>query len=202
VKAVTERIRGEVKVGDTIQAGIVISNSEIGAGALRLEEMTYRLACLNGAIHGHAIRKSHVGRQAYSNTDLLAESQEYFRTETRQADDQALFLKVQDTIAAVLSERRFLTHLDAMRGATLEKITADPVAVVEVTAKHYGLGQTECGTTLRYLIEGADLSKFGLANALTRASQDVEDYELATVMEEMGGRIFEMPKRDWETLAS
>jgi hypothetical protein len=202
VKAVTERIRGEVKVGDTVQAGIVISNSEIGAGSLRLEEMTYRLVCLNGAIHAHAIRKSHVGRQVYSGAEQLDQSREYFRTETRQADDRALFLKVRDTIDHVLSERHFLTHLDAMRGAAELKITADPIAVVEVTAKHYGLGQTERGSILKHLIEGADLSKFGLANAVTRASQDVDDYELATLMEETGGRIFEMPKRDWETLGT
>jgi hypothetical protein len=200
VKAVTPRVQGEVKVGDTIQAGIVISNSEIGAGSLRLEEMTYRLACLNGAIHAHAIRKSHVGRQAYTGSEQLDQNWEFFRSETRQADDRAFFLKVQDTVATVLSERRFRTHLDAMRGATEQKITADPVAVVEVTAKQYGLGQTERGHILKHLIEGADLSKFGLANAVTRASQDVDDYEIATAMEEAGGRIFEMPKHDWETL--
>src|SRR5262245_236710 len=34
IKAVTPRIAGEVKVGQTVQAGVILSNSEVGAGAL------------------------------------------------------------------------------------------------------------------------------------------------------------------------
>ena len=40
----------EVKQGDTVQAGIIISNSEVGLGSLSLRTFLYRLVCLNGMI--------------------------------------------------------------------------------------------------------------------------------------------------------
>ena len=64
LKAVTEKVTGIVKVGDVIQAGIVISNSEVGQGSLRVEALDYRLVCLNGMIRDSSIRKAHLGRGA------------------------------------------------------------------------------------------------------------------------------------------
>ena len=43
--------------------------------------------------------------------------------------------------------------------------------MVELTAKNYGMNSDEQNGILKYLIEGGDLSKYGLSNAITRASQ-------------------------------
>ena len=203
LKAVTPKLEGEVNKGDVIQAGLVISNSEIGSGALRVEEMTYRLVCLNGAIHAHAVRQTHVGRKSsYSDADLIENSREHFRPETQAADDRAFFLKVRDAVSVTLSPKRFNARLELLRGATEKKITSDPAKVVEVVAKRFGLGDTERGGILRHLIEGADLSAWGLGNAVTRASQDVEDYDKATDMEAAGAQVMELSARDWASLSS
>ncbi len=54
----------------------------------------------------------------------------------------------------------------------------------------------------KHLIEGGDLSRFGLANAVTRAAQDDEiDYDQASNMERMGGQLIELPQGEWRTLA-
>jgi hypothetical protein len=82
------------------------------------------------------------------------------------------------------------------------KIEADPVKVVEVTAKKYGLTDDERGSVLHHLIEGKDLSQWGLSNAVTRMSQDVEDYERATAFEVLGGSIIELPRQDWQELTT
>src|SRR4029077_5850425 len=50
IKFVAPRIEGEVEKGDILQAGGVISNSEVGHGSLSASSMFFRLACLNGAI--------------------------------------------------------------------------------------------------------------------------------------------------------
>lgn len=199
LKASTPRIRGEVAVGDMVQTGVVISNSEIGDGSLRVDEMTYRLVCLNGAIHGQAVRKNHIGRK--HDADELS-GREFYRDETRQAEDKAFFLKVRDTVSNVLSQDRLDRNLEAMRGAKEKKIEVDPCQVVECAAKRFGLGEFERGSILKHLIEGSDLSVFGLSNALTRASQDVESYEMATAMEAAGGRILELSRKDWNELLS
>lgn len=212
LKAVTPKIAGvvtkidsgrHVRTNDVIQAGIVVSNSEIGFGSLKIEELTYRLVCLNGAIHAQVTRQTHAGRRSnYDAESLLEQSREFYRDETRAADDKAFFLKVRDAVGATLTQERLDKHLLQMQGAAEKKIEADPVQVVEVTTKRFGLGEAERGSILKRLIEGADLSAFGLAQAITRASQDVESYELATVMEQAGGEVIEMSKGDWAALAS
>lgn len=47
---VSPRLTGEVKVGDVVQAGMAISNSEVGLGMFRVEALLFRLVCLNGMI--------------------------------------------------------------------------------------------------------------------------------------------------------
>lgn len=53
---------------------------------------------------------------------------------------------------------------------------------------------------LKYLIEGGDLSKYGLSNAITRASQDIESYDRATVLEEVGWQVATMEPKQWKIL--
>jgi len=42
----------EIKVGDVVRLGLNISNSEVGARAVRIEALIYRLVCQNGLIAG------------------------------------------------------------------------------------------------------------------------------------------------------
>lgn len=45
------------------------------------------------------------------------------------------------------------------------------------------------------------MNRFGLANAVTRASQDLSDYDRATEFERMGGLIVELPTSQWQQIA-
>ena len=46
---------------------------------------------------------------------------------------------------------------------------------------------------LQHLIEGGSMTLYGLANAVTRFSQDVESYDRATKLEEIGYKVLTMP---------
>jgi hypothetical protein len=46
-----------------------------------------------------------------------------------------------------------------------------------------------------------DLSAYGLVNAVTHFSQDVEDYDRATEFEALGGKLIELALGDWKELA-
>lgn len=202
IKAVTERIKGEIKVGDAIQAGLVVSNSEVGMGRLEISEMTYRLVCLNGAIHDSVVKKTHVGRASHGH-DALEDAREYFRNETRIADDHAFFLKVQDATGAVLNQERLDKRLIEYQRAAGMAIpeAADPVEVVEVTAQRFGLQDGERKSVLKNLIQGGDLSLWGMANAVTAtAKEDAINYDRATELESLGARIVELPKHEWDRL--
>jgi hypothetical protein len=65
IKVINERLELEVKQGDVVQAGMVISNSEVGMGSLKVEPLIYRLVCTNGMIaQDHSQKRYHVGRNA------------------------------------------------------------------------------------------------------------------------------------------
>ena len=200
VKAVTPRITAEVSPGDVVQAGLMVSNSEIGMGAIKIEPLVYRLVCANGAvINEMAARKTHVGRR---HTFLeLENADQYFRDETRMADDHAFWMKVQDLVAATLNGTTFQNIVTRWQEAKAQKITADPVAVVERTAKRFGFGDMERASVLTHLIAGHELSAYGLMNAVTRTAQDVESYDRSTELERLGPQILELPRTEWRALA-
>ena len=50
LKIVNPRLTAEVNKGDVVQAGIVISNSEVGLGSVSVMPLVFRLVCLNGMI--------------------------------------------------------------------------------------------------------------------------------------------------------
>jgi hypothetical protein len=74
--------------------------------------------------------------------------------------------------------------------------------VVEVTLKQHKLPETMHGGILDHLLREGDLTQYGIANALTRYSQDVDSYETATELEEIGADIMAMDERAWSRLTN
>ncbi len=198
IKALFPRIEGEITTGDPVQSGLVISNNEVGAGGLNVSPLVYRLVCSNGMIAQSALRKAHVGRALGNGENDSA--YELYRDETLAADDKAFWLKVQDTVRSAVTEAAFAAQVDRLKEAAGIRLEADPVKVVESTAAKFGLNDAERGSVLTHLIEGGDLTQWGLLNAVTRASQDVESYDRATELERAGGRILELNRSEWSTI--
>jgi hypothetical protein len=146
-----------------------------------------------------ALKKYHVGRTNGHGDDAI---QALLRDETKALNDRAFWSTVQDVVRGTLQETTFQHIVARWRAATQERITTDPVQVVEVTAKRFGLTEAERGSVLRHLVEGGDLSRYGLANAVTRASQDCDDYDRATDLERLGGQLIELPRPAWQELAT
>jgi len=198
IKAVTDRLQGDVKVGDTVQAGLVVSNSEVGAGGVKVDPLMLRLVCMNGMIQpDYGIHKYHIGKQADTQDQI-----QFLRQETIQADNKAFFMKVTDVVDGVLTEKTFLMMLNGMKAATEAKMDKRPDKVVEEVTKRFSLNESESTGVLNHLIEGGDLSKYGLLNAVTRTSQDVADYDRATELERLGGQIMELKPSEWKVLAA
>lgn len=199
LKVVTERVTGEVRRGETIQAGAMISNSEIGHGSLSLAYLDFKLACLNGLVRDHVVRKVHVGRK--NKTEIVDDASSYFKDDTRLADDKAFFLKVRDAVGLVFDPLKFKGRMDEYRVAAGLEIEADPVAVVEEVTKRLSLSEDEGKDVLRHLIKDGDLTKWGLVNAITRAAQDADAYDRSTELETAASRIVELSASDWKSLA-
>lgn len=194
IKVVNPRLEGEVNVGDAVQAGVIIRNSEVGLGSVYVAPLLYRLVCSNGMIVNDAkMRRYHVGR-------VNDEASELFADDTLAADDKALMLKLRDTVRAAVDEVQFEKILAIMREASDVKMHGNADVVVELTSKKFGIRDSEQGNVLNHLIAGGDLSLYGLSNAITRASQDVDTYNRATELESVGWDVLTMSESAWKEI--
>ena len=197
LKIVNHKLEMAVVPGDLVQAGVVISNSEVGLGAVSVQPLVYRLVCTNGmVVNDFGERRAHVGRQAKA----LEDSFNLYSDETIEAEDKAFMLKLRDTTMAAIEEARFTQIIGKLQDSTQARITGRVQDVIELTGKAYDLNQGEQDSILNYLIAGGDLSLYGLSNAITRASQDVESYDRATSLEGIGWQVATMEPARWKEI--
>lgn len=181
-----------------VVAALTIINSEVGAGTLRIEPSVFTTWCSNLAqLKTAAMRKYHVGRSSEAT-----ENWEIFRDETRAADDRAFFLKVADVTERAFNPEIFKAAIEQIRGASEDKIVSNDLpAVVEVAVRQLALPVGSAGSILTYLAQGGDLSRWGVASAVTAAANVRADYESATEFEHAGGEVLAMTPHAWQTIA-
>lgn len=201
IQALFPRLEGEVKPGDPVQGGLIITNGEIGDSALDIRPMIYRLVCTNGLITGNVandarLRRNHLGRRLMAGEDYSL-----YTHETLAADDRALKLKIRDSIHALARPDLFNRILADMQDATRQPPISHPVAAVVELKKSYDLAQGEQDSILINLIRDADYSKWGMVNAITEAANDHPSYDRAIELQSLGGRVLELKPTEWRHIA-
>ena len=183
--------------GDIVQAGVIISNSEVGLGSVSIQPLIYRLVCSNGmVVNEAAARRNHVGRVTDSEENFSVYSQA-----TLDAEDKAFVMKIQDTVRAAVEEARFSQIVGKMQEAKAAQMdTHDVPAVVKLASKEFHITDSESTGVLQRLIESNDLTLYGLSNAVTRHSQDMESYDRASELESIGYSILTMPAQQWSRI--
>ena len=191
LKVVNKKLKAEVEVGDVVQAGFVISNSEVGLGSLRVEPLIFRLVCKNGLIcKDYSQKKYHVGKQI-NESDYSA--YELFSNETLAQDDKAFFMKVQDIVRAAVDENKFLMTVNKLRETTQIPLNREPMKTVELLADKFILSESERNNIFTALVRNDDHTRYGLVNAVTEASKLAKNYDRATELERIGGEILALP---------
>jgi len=199
LKCTTPRVSTDVRQGDTVQAGLVISNSEVGLGAFKVQPMILRLVCMNGMISNvYGMSKYHVGKRITVEDEV----QQLFSDETIEADDQAFYLKCRDIVKGALSDETFMMIVQQLMEATDTPIKLKPVETVERLSKRFTLTKNEGDSVLANLLRENDLTMYGLSNAVTAtAKEDELTYDRATELEELGGNIITLNPTEWRELA-
>lgn len=197
IKVVNPRLTAEVVPGDIVQSGIIISNSEVGAGSVEIQPLVYRLVCSNGmVVNDTSTKRRHVGRGNVASEDFTL-----YSDETLKLDDNAFLAKVRDTVKAIADQTRFDRVVDMMRQAKDAKIaTTNIPAMVELAGTDFGFNKAEGQGILDHLIRGGDLTLYGMANAVTRFAQDVDSYDRSTELESVGYDILGMSPTKWNRL--
>ena len=199
LKAVSAKVSCEVGVGDVVQAGVVISNSEVGCGHLKVEALVYRLKCLNGLIlPDSGMRKMHVGARLESGDQI----RELFQQDTLAATDAAFFLQVRDVVRNAVSEANLRRYAAQMRQTSGVVIEGDVIRAVEVLANRFDINHEERSGILRQMVLGGDNTGYGLLNAVTAHAQEVQSYDRATELEQVGGLMLGLNQKQWREIAT
>jgi len=196
--AVLPKLEFEVRRGDIVQFGLSISNSEIGQGALEVALYALRLVCLNGmTMPDNKSRKNHIGGRL--GDDLAAE---YFADDTRKLADQAFFLKLRDTTRHMLTEGAVEQSVEQMRRSAGMKLESRPDKAVKEVTRRFGLSDVEGQGVLAFLLQGGDMTMWGMANALTAAGRENEDADRADELERIGGKLVTLAPGEWAQVAN
>ncbi len=199
LKVVATETSFEIAKGDVIQAGVIVSNSEVGCGSLTVQPLVYRTGKTTGFIMPDSkLMKRHVGRILEAEDEGLT----VFKDDTLKADDMAFFKKVRDVVDYCVSQSMLAVVGEKMRRTLGIAIVGNVIKVVEVLAQKYDITDGERDGILKRLATGGDLSALGLVNAVSAFSADVSDYDRATELEEVSGRLLSMPAKELVDLAS
>jgi hypothetical protein len=189
IKMISDRVKGEVVKGDVVQAGIVISNSEVGLGAVHVAPLVFRLICANGlVVEQFGQRRNHIGRAEGASE---GEVYEIFQDDTLKADDHAFSLKLRDTVRAALTESTFERILEGLRVAAETEVR--PKKAIEEVSKRFSLNEKESDALLGFFMTERNPTLWGLSNAFTAMSQSLEDYSRASEFEKFGGDVLALP---------
>lgn len=192
------RIEREVVPGDVVRAGITISNSEVGAGAVNVETLIWRLVCRNGMIGQSLLRSKHVG----SKIDFDDESAySVFAEDTMEAELRSLQLRLRDVVAAALTESAFEAEVLKLRNAADDAIR-EPEQTIENVTQRYGLPEMAKTPLLVNMAEERNMSRYGLANAITNWAQSLEDRDAQYETERIGAKLIDVSRREWADLVA
>jgi hypothetical protein len=188
-------IRAEVRPGDIVQAGIVLSNSEVGYGAIDVSRIIWRLQCLNGLVGQSLLNRYHIGKKV---TNIDGEMN-IFKHDTLLAEVETFKLQLRDVLEHSLTQAFFDAEVNKLREAAEDKIT-NPVRVVENVTKRFGFSDKEGEGIVTGLIAEGDATRWGLVNSITALAKSIDNRDRQYQVEQIGYEIVTLPPTDWEVI--
>lgn len=188
--------RVAVDVGDIVESGVVISNSEVGHGSTQVRGFVNRLICTNGMVSPLETVKTarrHTGR-------LHDEGAVWASDKTRQLQNQVFLSSMKDAIALHADPGEFDKLTRLMKDSTRRGITVDPSMLLRRVNRRNVFTSTESDIILTRLLQSDCKTQWDLTNAVTEASKNSPTYEDATRMEERGGKTLLIGDSEWDWL--
>lgn len=186
IKVTSPDLTGEVMhyQGKTepVEAGIIISNSEVGCGAFRVEPFINVLVCQNGLIGEHKLAKVHLGKErGIGMIDWSDKTLEY--------QDMTLWSEIKDLITTTFNPSIFKEWLDKINKVASVEIQK-PILAVDNIIKKYAIPQSIKDDLVHQFMKETPTA-WGLSMAVTRVAQDQSSYEKQIDLERIGTKILE-----------
>lgn len=187
IKAISGKLKDEIfpnkgKVGEAVEGGIIITNSEVGAGAYKVMPFMNVLSCSNGMISEKTFSRVHLGKAR--GTGMIDWSDL-----TLQLEDEALWSKIRDMVNQTFSVeifRKWVEQINQVASTVIE----NPIVAVNNVVKEYELPKERNELLLKQFAQEG-FTQFGLAQAVTRIAQEEKSYDKQIEMEKVGAKILE-----------
>jgi len=190
-------IQADVEIGDTVQAGIIMTNSEVGCGAVDVSHIIWRLSCKNGMIGKSVLNKYHVGRRV--GNDI--EDYNIFKDDTIKAELISFQKRLRDVLDYTISQSYLETKVAKMRKAVEDKINNVQDTIKNVTDK-YILSDLEESLIINNMINEGRANRWTLANSVTAMSHELLNQDRQYDIEKIGNDIVELNPNEWEVLSA
>lgn len=185
VPSLRREVRLSPKVGEVVDFGGILSTSEVGQGYNEAVLFYEILTCENGA---KATKYGNIRR--HTGKRISAAEERNYSERTISLDDQAFWAKFADDTQALLNgvyAERMVADMERAAGFEIPHAGN----AVEFLKQKWGMTIEQSDSVLNYFSKGdhGGMTLYGLSNAVTRAAEDQEDYDLATLFEERGADL-------------
>jgi len=180
VKVIQPHEIREIKENDKVVPGLVLSNSEVGSGGLKVEPFMLRLVCSNGLIGERVIKKVHLGERR--------DAGDIWSDDTLQKKDEVLWSEVKDVIKATFDPTIFNEWVEKLKRGTEVEVES-PTTAVDSVAAQYNITEEKKKDLLDYFTTQEAPTQWGIANAITRMAQTEEKAVNQVELERAGNEI-------------
>lgn len=166
-----------VRPGDPVKYGVVLLNSEVGLGSLSLSSFIYRLVCSNGLVvpeREGSLRRIHLGRAMADVNDSY---------------NKSIWREYSNAIKELLTGKRFEEIMASMRAAAAKPIVKDAEVIVEEIGKKFNLSKEEQALVKTQYEANADMSVWGLINAVTEVAKEATTIQRRNELQIIGGKL-------------
>jgi hypothetical protein len=162
---------------DLIIGGLLLVNSETGHRALRVEPRMFRVKCTNGmVIEEFLTRQIHLGD---GNNEF----------------DEMIYLSIRRSIKELFG--RFGEIIQILRETTEIKVR-NVQRVINNVVEHYNLSEEQKENILIAFGAEPEYDKYGIANAVTRAAKNEENWEKSLDLERIGGKLITLSREEFK----
>lgn len=171
-------------VGDIVNGGIIVTNSEVGLGRFKVTQFISILKCNNGLISDNELSKVHLGKSQEHQTINWSDK-------TLSLDDEHLYSQISDMITHCFTKDKFQLWIDQINNTASTEIK-QPILAINNIVKEYQIPKEQIESLLLQFAQDG-YTKWGLTNALTTIAQTNKDYNKQIEYEKIGNKILNTP---------
>ncbi|MFF4924327.1 DUF932 domain-containing protein [Kitasatospora sp. NPDC001261] len=159
-----------------VSAGFVITNSEVGAGALTITPRIVFRVCENGlTLTKDALRAVHLGAKLDAGVIRWSD-------DTEAKNLELITMRARDAVSTFLDRAYVEKKLAEIERAAGREVT-DPVQTVEVVAKKLRFADGVRESVLNHFIKGGQTTAGGIMQAITATAQTLDNADEAFELE-------------------